>query len=457
MPTDRRDDSVEAQIDEWRSFTRRRRELTGPDTDELEDHLRARIDELTGAGLAPDEAFLVAVKRMGSLDSLTREFAREHSERLWKQLVLVADGAGPVSDRGVGTTLAWAVLAAVALKVPVIFGLSLDDDAGFYLRNAGLFALAPLAAYLAQTRHVGRRALAVAGALFVVGAVVVNAYPLDDDAAVTALVALHLPIALWIAVGVVYTDGDLQSGPRWMDFIRFTGEWAVYMALIAIGGGVLTGLTAGGLEAAGVDAEVFVSQWMVPCGVVGAIVVAAWLVEAKKSVVENMAPVLGKVFTPLFVATLTGLVVAIVANGIDVDRDTLILFDLVLAVVLGLIVYGISARDPLAPPAFFDRLQLGLVAATLVVDLLVLIALGRRLSEFGFSPNRTAALGENLVLLGNLGWSAWLLLAFIRGRARFTLLETWQTRYVWVYAAWAWTVVVVFPLVFGFDATPRVF
>jgi hypothetical protein len=82
VPTDRRDDSVEAQIDEWRSFTRRRRELSGPDTDELEDHLRARIDELTGAGLAPDEAFLVAVKRMGSLDSLTREFAREHSERL---------------------------------------------------------------------------------------------------------------------------------------------------------------------------------------------------------------------------------------------------------------------------------------------------------------------------------------------------------------------------------------
>ena len=68
--------TVEAQIEEWRSFTRHRRELSGADTDELEDHLRARIDELTAAGLAPDEAFLVAVKRLGSLDSLTREFAR---------------------------------------------------------------------------------------------------------------------------------------------------------------------------------------------------------------------------------------------------------------------------------------------------------------------------------------------------------------------------------------------
>jgi hypothetical protein len=242
-----------------------------------------------------------------------------------------------------------------------------------------------------------------------------------------------------------------------MDFIRFTGEWAVYMALLALGGGVLSGLTLGAFDAAGVDASEFVGSWLIPCGFVGAVIVAAWLVEAKKSVIENMAPVLGTVFTPLFVATLSALVVAIVVNGIDVDRDALILFDLVLVVVLGLIVYGFSAREAADPPGFFDRLQLGLVAATLVVDVLVLVALGRRLSDFGFSPNRTAALGENLVLLGNLGWSAWLLSAFVRGNGRFAKLESWQTRYLWVYAVWAWVVVLVFPLVFGFDATPRVY
>ena len=39
---------------------------------------------LLDAGLTADEAFLVAVKRMGDLDELSREFAREYSERLWK-------------------------------------------------------------------------------------------------------------------------------------------------------------------------------------------------------------------------------------------------------------------------------------------------------------------------------------------------------------------------------------
>jgi len=452
------DSAVEAQIDEWRSYVRGHREVSSADGDELEDHLRARIDELTGAGLAPDEAFLVAVKRVGRLDELTREFAREHSDRLWKQLVLSGPpDSGAARDRSMDVMLIWAFAAAVAVKVPALLGLSLDHDAAFYGLNGGLFALVPLVGYLATVRRPGRSTLVRVAALFAVGAIVVNAYPLTDDGATTLLVGLHLPIALWIAVGLAYSGDDWLSGPRWMDFIRFTGEWVVYMALLALGGGVLSGLTLGAFDAAGADATEFVTAWLIPCGFVGAVVVAAWLVEAKKSVIENMAPVLGMVFTPLFVVTLAGLVVAIVANGIDVDRDALILFDLVLVVVLGLIVYGVSAREPADPPGFFDRLQLGLVAATLVVDVLVLVALGRRLSDFGFSPNRTAALGENLVLLGNLAWSAWLLAGFVRGRSRFALLNSWQTRYICVYAGWAWVVVLLFPLVFGFDSTPRVF
>ena len=72
---------LESQIAEWRAYMHRRRELHRSDAEELEDHLRSRIAELTAAGLRADEAFLIAVKRMGSLDELSREFAREHSER----------------------------------------------------------------------------------------------------------------------------------------------------------------------------------------------------------------------------------------------------------------------------------------------------------------------------------------------------------------------------------------
>ena len=74
---------MEDQIAQWRQFLRRRRAIESGDIEELEDHLRSQVTLLSDAGLAGDEAFLVAVKRMGSLDELSREFAREHSERLW--------------------------------------------------------------------------------------------------------------------------------------------------------------------------------------------------------------------------------------------------------------------------------------------------------------------------------------------------------------------------------------
>src|SRR5439155_18715602 len=86
----------------------------------------------------------------------------------------------------------------------------------------------------------------------------------------------------------------------------------------------------------------------------------------------------------------------------------------VLVLVVGLVLYTASARDPQARPDFFDGLQLLLVVSALVVDALALVAIGARISGFGFTPNRVAALGENLILLVNLTWSAWLYARFLR-------------------------------------------
>jgi hypothetical protein len=90
------------------------------------------------------------------------------------------------------------------------------------------------------------------------------------------------------------------------------------------------------------------------------------------------------------------------------------------------------------------------VASALVVDGVALAAIAARISEFGFTPNRVAALGENLILLVNLTWSAWLYASFLRRKSAFTVLEQWQVAYLPVYSAWAALVVVVFPPVFGY-------
>src|SRR6185295_5162670 len=112
---------LEEQIEQWRSFLRRRQAIQSVDVAELEDHLREQVTGLVAAGLATDEAFLVAVKRMGDLDSLSREFAREHSERLWKQLVVLPSDSSE-SEVAVRTdaivAFSFAVAAAALVKLP---------------------------------------------------------------------------------------------------------------------------------------------------------------------------------------------------------------------------------------------------------------------------------------------------------------------------------------------------
>jgi hypothetical protein len=222
--------------------------------------------------------------------------------------------------------------------------------------------------------------------------------------------------------------------------------------LIALGGGVFTGFTLMVFGAIGINAEPFVQLWLLPCGAAGAVIVASWLVEAKQSVIENMAPVLTRIFTPLFAAMLVTFLCAMwwTGRGVGIQREVLIGFDLLLALVLGLLLYSISARDPRKPPDVFDVVQVVVVISALMADLVALSAIAARISEFGFSPNRVAALGENVILLVNLAWSALLYIRFLRGRGKFSDLERWQTDYLPVYPAWAAIVVIVFPPLFGY-------
>jgi hypothetical protein len=86
-----------------------------------------------------------------------------------------------------------------------------------------------------------------------------------------------------------------------------------------------------------------------------------------------------------------------------------------------------------------------------VLDLMVLGAMIARIGDLGFTPNRTAALGLNLVLLVNLAGAAWLSGRFLARRSSLHRLERWQTAYLPVFALFAAAMVVVLPPVFGFD------
>lgn len=445
-------DTLETQIAQWRTFVAQGPALHGSDVEELEGHLREQVADLQAAGLTGEEAFLVAVKRMGDLDSLSHEFAREHSGRLWKQLVLSDGEPSERSANGLIDALAFAVAAAVAVQLARLVAGFGEDFPIWLARNASLLVLPLLAGFFARRRRLAARTWLVTAAVFVAVAIPINLYPYRDGSSTELLVVLHLPVVLWFVVAHPYMGGILRSGERRMDFVRFTGEWFIYYVLIALGGGVLMGLTTAILEPTGLIDTQRLAEWVLPSGAAGGVIVAAWLVESKQRVVENMAPVLTMLFTPLFAVMLIGAAFVYAMTGLSAafDRELLGIFDALLVVVLALVLYGMSARDPSQASGWIDRIQLVAVVAALALDVLVLATMIARIGELGFTPNRVAALGLNLVLLVNLSGAAWLSIRFLSGRSTLHRLERWQTSYLPVFALWAATVVLVLPPLFAF-------
>src|SRR5581483_10192553 len=205
-----------------------------------------------------------------NLDALSREFAREHSERLWKQLVMTPaaadDAASGSSSSEAYVAFGLAVTAACAVKLPALFGVPLDDThAPFYLKNASLFAFPLLTLFFLWKR--GSQVLSGLwlALVFVLGAVFANVYAFHDTSDTWRLTTLHLPIALWLGVGIAYVRSRWFANGGRMDFVRFSGELAIYYVLIALGGIVFTAFTLMMFRAIGVNAEWLAQRWLIPC------------------------------------------------------------------------------------------------------------------------------------------------------------------------------------------------
>ncbi|OJX62326.1 MAG: hypothetical protein BGO95_11130 [Micrococcales bacterium 73-13] len=463
--------ALEARIAEWRGYVDRARTIEPAEAEELETHLRDRVDELRAAGLDDDEAFLVAVKRLGAIDAISREFARTNSARLWKQLV----AAPAPAERGGGagglrSALLIGLAAAAVLQLIRVLSIAtstrkldtqlfgLPADPTWLLRNAGMIPVAAVAAWLLVRRRPGLRIVLATAIPFGLVALAVNLMPsqllLSGDgigAQTLVLTALHAPIACWLFVGLAYTATGWRDTGRRMDLVRFTGEGLVYYVLIALGGQLLFGLTVAILMPLAPGVVTPLLEWGVLSLAVIAFPFAAWLVELKQSVIENIAPVLARTFTPLFaIVTVASAAVYLVLGATQpFNRELMIVFDAILVLALALVLYNLSARTEGRATRFFDIAGLVAVVGALGLDAFVLVDLVGRIGEHGWTPNRVAAAGLNVLLFAVLAVAAVLSALQLAGRRPVAALERWLMGTLPAYSLWAAFVAIGLPLLFA--------
>ncbi len=214
---------------------------------------------------------------------------------------------------------------------------------------------------------------------------------------------------------------------------------------------VLTGLTFALFGLIEVKIEGYLSN-VIHYGSIATPLVASLLIERVVGDRFRLAPLIARVFTPLFLVTVVVYLVVMVLQQKSPfsDRDFLIAFNILLLIVLGLTVLSISERGGRETAGVVDYMNLSLVAVTLVIDLVALAAIVFRLTSYGLTPNRLAVLGANLLVFGHLLGILVHYLRFVRGKAGVDCLETWIARYIPVYTVWVLVVGVGFPLVFWY-------
>ena len=74
----------------WRNSLNGTEAILSQDIAELETHLLEEVARLEGAGLAQDEAFVIACRRLGSPDALSAEYERADPGSVWRKRILWA-------------------------------------------------------------------------------------------------------------------------------------------------------------------------------------------------------------------------------------------------------------------------------------------------------------------------------------------------------------------------------
>ncbi|WP_168118734.1 DUF4173 domain-containing protein [Paenibacillus sp. HB172176] len=312
------------------------------------------------------------------------------------------------------------------------------------------FAVFPVMALYFLVQHRPRRTnIYILAASFLVSGIYLNLLPLEQTDSVL-LAYIHLPILLWMLVGIAYAGDDYRLGSSRLAFLKFNGEFAILYACMAICGMLLTGLTVQLFRVAGMDISQLYFENVVCFGAAALAIVAAHLISGNLKLAKDIAPHIARIFSPLVLATLTIYLITVTVAGENpfMDRDFLIVFNGILLLVLAVTIFSITERGANEKRSLPDGINFALIALALVIDSVALAAMAFRLSSYGITPNRIAVLGANILIWANL---IWILLAYIRFLKKETgpsVIQNAVTKYLPIYGLWAAVVAFSFPLLF---------
>ncbi len=341
------------------------------------------------------------------------------------------------------------LLAGVIAKIPEFMGFEYET---FYSRNSGFIVFPLLSIYFIWKNQISRNKQLIALATTLVALVYINMLPNTTNSDTLILSCIHLPLFLWTLLGFAFVGKDVFNPQKRLDFLRYNGDLVVMSAIMLIAGVALTGITIGLFSLININIEYVYTQYIAVFGLAALPIVATYVVQTNPQLVNNVSPVIAKIFSPLVLITLVVYLTAIIYSGKDPynDREFLLLFNALLIGVMAIILFSVVGTSRTEKSQLTIGILFLLSVVTISVNAIALSAILFRISEWGITPNRLAVLGGNILILINLLIVAYRLFKTIKQAEKIELVEQAIASFLPLYSLWTIIVTFLFPLLFSY-------
>lgn len=313
-----------------------------------------------------------------------------------------------------------------------------------------MFGIFPfIAAYFVYNKTSSKNVLYVLALLFLISGFYLNMLPIENKDSII-LVYLHLPIFLWVLLGLAFTGNEYRKGSSRLAYLKLNGEFCILYSSMAISGMLLTVLTMQLFNFIGMDISEFYFKNVVIFGAAALAIVSTYLISMNLKLAKNITIYIAKIFGPLVLATLLIylITVILVEKNPFLDRNFLISFNGILLSVLAVTIFSITESGDYKKKNISDYINFALIVLALIIDSVALSAIVFRLSSYGITPNRIAVLGANVLIWANLIWIMISYMRFLQNKTGLSTVQGAVTKYLPIYGVWAAFVTFTFPFIF---------
>jgi hypothetical protein len=497
---------LESAIKKWKTFFNE--EITSEDIDEMECHLKDNIDFLLLEGKTIEKAFNIAVNEFGNIDAINGQFHSYYEEvfmdferkisdnmdnpesledlyhqnpytfkkvierisiksdesmvlKTWKARLFYKEINERKPENFIQLIIIsiLSIMAGITAWIPKLLynnltlSSSVTGNGSFYTKNICFFIIFFIMIFFIIKYRTTLIKNIIILSVFLLSVLFINLIPSFDPDHTKLLSILHMPLFLWLLTGVIFTNTGFKDTTSWIDFLKFSGEFFIYSVLLYLGFGVLSFFTISIFNSINLNINDFYSNNISIIGFVTIPVIASYLALSKRDIVQNMTPVLAKIFSPLFLIVMIIFIFVLFFTGKNPydDREFLIVFNFMLLMVLALVFFVITERNIDDKKNPFDFMNILLIISAIIINVIALSAIIFRLSVWGFSANKAAVFGENIILMINLCGLLFYYIKYMAGGTNFIKVELFIAKFLAAYFVWFLIVIFIFPFIFKFN------